>query len=209
MSDTDEAAKTETAAPAAARLDPRRNAYRPDLAAESLYGKVSAPRYVQGYPAQVVRASVPLRSRPSPTFGFETEALFGETVTVYDEREGWAWVQLERDRYVGYVPSDALSPDIDEPTHRVTRARHVRLSGARHQIAAADASQHERRAVHRRAAMSVSSCSTAAASSSRAMSPSAAAVRPTSSSSPSASSARRTCGAAARASASTARASCS
>jgi cell wall-associated NlpC family hydrolase len=51
--------------------------------------------------------------------GFETEALFGETLTVYEERDGWAWVQLTRDRYVGYVPSDALSPDIDAPTHRV------------------------------------------------------------------------------------------
>ena len=101
MSDTDEAPKSESVA---VRLDPRRNAFRPDLAAESLYGKVSAPHYVQGYPAQVVRASVPLRIRPSPTVGFETEALFGETVTVYDEREGWAWVQLDRDRYVGYVP---------------------------------------------------------------------------------------------------------
>ena len=62
MSDTDEVAKTETPAPAAARLDARRNVFRPDLAAESLYGKVSAPRYVQGYAAQVARASVPLRN---------------------------------------------------------------------------------------------------------------------------------------------------
>jgi cell wall-associated NlpC family hydrolase len=62
---------------------------------------------------------VPLRGRPTPLAGFDTEALFGETVTVYDEREGWAWVQLRRDRYVGYVPADALSPDIDEATHRV------------------------------------------------------------------------------------------
>jgi cell wall-associated NlpC family hydrolase len=119
MSDTDEASTAEAPAPAAVRLDPRRNAFRPDLAAESLYGKVSAPRYVQGSPAQVTRASVPLRSRPTPTFGFETEALFGETVTVYDERDGWAWVQLDRDRYVGYVPSEALSPEVEETTHRV------------------------------------------------------------------------------------------
>jgi cell wall-associated NlpC family hydrolase len=119
MSDTDEASTAEAPAPAPVRLDPRRNAFRPDLASESLYGKVSAPRYVQGSPAQVTRASVPLRSRPTPTFGFETEALFGETVTVYDERDGWAWVQLDRDRYVGYVPSEALSPEVEETTHRV------------------------------------------------------------------------------------------
>ncbi|KAB2941780.1 MAG: C40 family peptidase [Hyphomicrobium sp.] len=119
MSAADEEIKAQSAPQRAAPLDARRNVFRPDLAAESLYGRVSAPRYVQGYPAQVIRAAVPLRSRPSPTVGFETEALFGETVTVYDEREGWAWVQLTRDRYVGYVPFDALSPEIDEPTHRV------------------------------------------------------------------------------------------
>jgi cell wall-associated NlpC family hydrolase len=100
-------------------LDPRRNAFRPDLAAKSLYGKVSAPRYAEATRAQVVRASVPLRLRPSPACGFETEALFGEMVDVYDVSDGWAWVQLTRDRYVGYVPADALSQDIDAPTHRV------------------------------------------------------------------------------------------
>jgi cell wall-associated NlpC family hydrolase len=119
MSDTDDAPTTEMPPPPPARLDARRNVFRPDLAAESLYGKVSAPRYVQGYPAQVTRASVPLRIRPTPTVGFETEALFGETVSVYDERDGWAWVQLDRDRYVGYVPSETLSPEIEETTHRV------------------------------------------------------------------------------------------
>jgi cell wall-associated NlpC family hydrolase len=119
MSDAD----TETPAPPSpaptAGLDPRRNVFRPDLAAESLYGKVSAPRYAEATSAQVVRASVPLRLRPSPTCGFETEALFGETVDVYDIRDGWAWVQLTRDRYVGYVPADSLSEDIDPTTHRV------------------------------------------------------------------------------------------
>lgn len=100
-------------------LDPRRNVFRPDLAAKSLYGRVSAPRYVQGVPGQIVRAAVPLRAKPVPSNGFETEALFGELVTVYEEHDGWAWVQLERDRYVGYVPAEALTPDVRETTHRV------------------------------------------------------------------------------------------
>jgi cell wall-associated NlpC family hydrolase len=103
----------------AAALDARRNVFRPDLAAKSLYGKVSAPRYVEGVEAQVVRAAVPLRSQPSASVGFATEALFGEKVTIYEERDGWAWVQLERDRYVGYVPADTLSKKITPPTHRV------------------------------------------------------------------------------------------
>ena len=103
----------------ATRLDPRRNVFRRDLASKSLYGKVSAPRYVQGVPAQVVRSAVPVRGQPSSSDGFVTEALFGQTVTVYEERDGWAWVQLSRDRYVGYIPIDTLSPEIIAPTHRV------------------------------------------------------------------------------------------
>ncbi len=113
------AERQKVAAAAPARLDPRRNVFRRDLASKSLYGKVSAPRYVQGFPAQVVRAAVPLRSLPSSSNGFATEALFGEIVTVYEERDGWAWVQLNRDRYVGYVPIDTLSQEVMAPTHRV------------------------------------------------------------------------------------------
>lgn len=100
-------------------LDPRRNVFRPDLASKSLYGRVSAPRYVEGVPGQIIRGAVPLRSRPVPSNGFETEALFGELATVYEERDGWAWVQLQRDRYVGYVPAETLTPEVRETTHRV------------------------------------------------------------------------------------------
>ena len=102
-----------------ASLDPRRNAYRPDLAAESLRGLVEAPRYVTGSPAQIARASVPLRKAPVATAAFETEALFGELATVYDVADGWAWVQLAADGYVGYMPADALTADIMASTHRV------------------------------------------------------------------------------------------
>ncbi len=100
-------------------LDPRRTVYRRDLAAKSLYGKVSVPRYAQPVPAQVVRSAVPLRDQPSLSRGFLTEALYGELVDVYEERDGWAWIQLKRDRYVGYVPADSLTQNIVEPTHRV------------------------------------------------------------------------------------------
>jgi cell wall-associated NlpC family hydrolase len=119
MTDVGEDGKSRVPAGIIGRLDPRRHVFRPDLASTSLYGKVGALRYAEGFPGQVVRSSVPLRRNPTPTVGFETEALFGEKVTVYDEREGWAWIQLDRDQYVGYVPSETLSPEIDEPTHRV------------------------------------------------------------------------------------------
>ncbi len=85
-------------------LDRRRNAYRADLAAESLRGRVAAPRYAAGEARQVVDAAVPLRDTPDPHARWTTEALFGERVTVFEESEGWAWVQLAGDGYVGYLP---------------------------------------------------------------------------------------------------------
>lgn len=100
-------------------LDPRRHAYRADLAAKSLEGRVQAPNYVEGAPGRVIRANVPLRKAPDITAGLETEALFGETVTVYQSAEGWAWVQLTRDGYVGYLPADTVSSRGVAATHRV------------------------------------------------------------------------------------------
>lgn len=100
-------------------LDPRRNAFRPDLAAQSLKGRVEAPRYAPGVPAQVARPSVPLRGHPHGAAGFETEVLFGEHVMVFEKEAGWAWVQLMRDGYVGYLPADTLSGERYQPTHRV------------------------------------------------------------------------------------------
>jgi len=71
---------------------------------------------------QVVEPSAPLRRFPAPDAPLETEALHGESVTVYDEREGFAWAQLERDAYVGYLPMAALG-NSTEPTHRVAALR--------------------------------------------------------------------------------------
>lgn len=100
-------------------LDPRRHAVRPDLAALSLRERVAAPRYAAGIVRQIARPAVPLRRAPDPKLGLETEALYGELVRVYDEAEGWAWVQLERDRYVGYLPAATLTAEILPATHRV------------------------------------------------------------------------------------------
>ncbi len=99
--------------------DPRRHAWRSDLAAEELWDRVLVPRYDAGRPHQLLRPSVPMRRGPDKTLAFDNEVLFGETLKVYDVAEGWAWVQLDRDRYVGYVPADGLVADIVKPTHRV------------------------------------------------------------------------------------------
>jgi cell wall-associated NlpC family hydrolase len=103
-------------------LDPRLTPFRSDLAAAYLRSEVEAPRYVGGRAAQVVTASAPLRRAPHPDAPLETEALHGESVTVYDEQDGWAWAQLERDRYVGYLPAVALAAPTTL-THRVAALR--------------------------------------------------------------------------------------
>ena len=103
--------------------DPRLVPARPDLADERLRGQVEAERFVPGTPARVAAPSAPLRRRPAPDAGYDTEALMGEAVRVFDEEEGFAWVQLERDGYVGYMPSEALGPADPAPTHRVAAVR--------------------------------------------------------------------------------------
>lgn len=100
-------------------LDPRRYAYRSDLAAESLREMVTAESYAAGETRQVVHSATPLRAEPNTRSSWTTEVLFGELVTVYEEKDGWAWVQLARDDYVGYVRPGAISADVKPPTHRV------------------------------------------------------------------------------------------
>jgi cell wall-associated NlpC family hydrolase len=103
--------------------DPRRHAYRDDLAAEPLRGRVAARRFVKGEPRQVVAPSLPLRREPRFDATLDTEALRGELVTVYDESKGWAWVQLSRDGYVGYMPAEGLTRALVTPTHRISALR--------------------------------------------------------------------------------------
>lgn len=105
------------------KLDPRRHPFRDDLAAEALRGLVDVERYVQGNRAQVVASAVPLRRAPRADANLDTEALHGETLTVFDERNGWAWVQLDHDGYVGYVPSEGLGPVGEPVTHRIAALR--------------------------------------------------------------------------------------
>jgi cell wall-associated NlpC family hydrolase len=101
------------------RPDPRLNAWRADLAAESLRGVVSAPRYAAGEARRVTRSVLPLRSAPRNDTGLDNQVLFGERVRVYDADATWAWCQLERDGYVGYVPAQGLAEIAAASTHRV------------------------------------------------------------------------------------------
>ncbi|MBZ9938524.1 C40 family peptidase [Mesorhizobium sp. BR1-1-16] len=105
-------------------LDPRSHAFRADLADARLKGRVEAERFVEGVLKRVTAASTPIRSAPRTDGGIASEALHGEVVRVFEDTiEGWAFLQLETDGYVGYVSSDALGPLDPAPTHRVTALR--------------------------------------------------------------------------------------
>lgn len=100
-------------------MDPRLNVYRSDLAAENLKGKVEATNYASGEVRHITASSVAVRREPHADAALDTEALMGEMVTVYDEDSGWAWVQLQRDGYVGYLRSSALGRGPSLTAHRV------------------------------------------------------------------------------------------
>jgi cell wall-associated NlpC family hydrolase len=111
-------------------LDPRLNAYRADLAAAELRGKVDAPRFAEGTLHRIIDASAPVRAEGHPEAALLTEVLYGERVVVYEiDGEGWAWGQLQRDRYVGWLPANALGKVGAAPTHRVSALRTLGFPG--------------------------------------------------------------------------------
>lgn len=103
--------------------DKRLHAFRPDLADARLKGEVSADRFVAGTPARIVLPVADMLKEPRPDAGLNTQLLRGDDVTVFEEAEGFAWVQAARDGYVGYVSGNALGPRADEPTHVVSAPR--------------------------------------------------------------------------------------
>lgn len=109
--------------------DQRLTPARPDLAAEHLRDVVQADAYVPGRRMQVKVSHADLRRSPAPEAATDTQALHGETLIAYENRDGWTWCQLDRDRYVGYIQSEALTEKIVKPNHRV-RARHTLIYSA-------------------------------------------------------------------------------
>ena len=103
--------------------DKRLHAFRPDLADARLKGQITAERFVDGRPARIVAPVADMLSEPRPDAGMNTQLLRGDGVTVFEETEGWAWVQATRDGYVGYVSGGLLGRRADEPTHVVSAPR--------------------------------------------------------------------------------------
>ena len=90
-------------------LDRRIHPYRDDLAAAELAGLVQADRFVTGEPYQVGAATAPMHAAPNSAAEPVSELLFGETLTVYEVADGWAWGKSTLDDYVGYLKGELLT----------------------------------------------------------------------------------------------------
>jgi cell wall-associated NlpC family hydrolase len=104
-------------------FDRRLTPARPEVAAKHLEGRITASRFVEGATMQVKEGVVDIKREPRPDAALDTQALYGELFTVYDEEEGWAWGQLARDGYVGWIAANTLWSRIYTPTHLVSAPR--------------------------------------------------------------------------------------
>ena len=86
------------------------------VAAERLRGQVQADRFTAGEARRVAVPVADLDGSPGGTR--DRQLLWGEGVTVYETRDGMAFVEADRDGYVGYVAEVSLGP-ARAPTHRV------------------------------------------------------------------------------------------
>ncbi|HEX4370802.1 MAG TPA: C40 family peptidase [Rhizomicrobium sp.] len=97
--------------------DKRLTPARPDLASSSLKGRVEAAHFVDGEEATVAWGRVSLRAGPSHDSRQVSELLFGEIVTIYERKDGWAWLQAKTDSYVGYARESGLGPAFAADAH--------------------------------------------------------------------------------------------
>lgn len=102
-----------------AGFDRRVHAVRSDLADIALADSVIAPRYAAPVAMVCATAQVMLRAAPDPAAPATSALLWGESFQVFDRHDGWAWGQCGHDRYVGYVPCDALAAPGPAATHGV------------------------------------------------------------------------------------------
>ncbi len=95
------------------------------VAASALKGFVDAPAYVEGLLKSVVQPLVNLCAAPNGPRN--RQLLLGAQVTVFEEYEGWAFIQSV-DGYVGYVTATSLGPHVAVTHFVATPATHAYLS---------------------------------------------------------------------------------
>lgn len=108
------------------KFDPRVTPVTDQFAADFLRGEIDRPRYREGVAYRLFSGEAAMLKEPRPDAVRISTALFGESFTVYDRMEGYAWGQLGTDGYMGWVAETALMPGALAPTHRVSaRAAHL------------------------------------------------------------------------------------
>ncbi len=100
-------------------LDHRVCAFRRDLADVAVAGDYAAAAYVQPQPMSCIASRTMVREAPRVDSGAGSELLRGEPFLAMEIGGEWAWGYCGADRYVGYVPADAVGA-VTAPTHRIS-----------------------------------------------------------------------------------------
>jgi cell wall-associated NlpC family hydrolase len=107
-------------------LDKRLNVFRPDLADIALKGQCDAEHFVEPTLAHCIAPVTAVFRTPAADAMQTSQVLFGENLKVFERKNGWAWVQVIRDGYVGYVAEPVLAEGLMEATHHIaTRSAHL------------------------------------------------------------------------------------
>lgn len=109
--------------------DPHLHPVRANAAAERYRGQIRRERYLTPWRGRIMVDSTMIYSAPGYDQTPDTEALFGEDVDIFDEENGWVWLQMLSDGYVGYAPRTAVRAADTLTTHHVCSLRtHVHAS---------------------------------------------------------------------------------
>ncbi len=87
------------------------------------------PPGTSGTPMRLANGTIPLRPHPGTDAGIDTEIIFGEALMLFEEMEGWSYVQALRDGYVGWLPSFSLESAGAAATHRISVLRSYVYAG--------------------------------------------------------------------------------
>jgi hypothetical protein len=106
-------------------LDPRINAFRPDLADANLRESVEADAYVEPAMRQCLSGVLPILDAPKIGARQISQIRYGEFLDVFEFRDdGFLWAQNHLDRYVGYIPDfGKWGESIAMMSNRVTALR--------------------------------------------------------------------------------------
>jgi len=71
---------------------------------------------------RIITPSTPIMAAPDDASGRETDALYGEAVTVLSDHGDWAKIRLETDGYEGFIRKTTMG-DLPPPTHHIITPR--------------------------------------------------------------------------------------